>query len=200
MMKHILTLALAALLLLPGCISIPGGAGPDGSYEDLTAGPAAPKRDITFSVDFSADLGPANWYGEEEIIFAIREQLAESGLFGKISYVNSHNASDYHYVFKVVHSGTDVNTRAALALCSGFSLTTIPIWHNYELNWTMSVQSHGKEVYSVSSQQTTTDIIWLPCIAGTLFMNHGTIGGGMKTRPLRYFVRQIREQHLNELP
>ena len=70
---------------------------------------------------------------------------------------------------------------------------------NSDLNWTMSCLVRGKEVYSASSQQTVTDYVWLPFAVTTPFMNHATMGGGMKTKPLQYFVREIRDRKLNDI-
>lgn len=200
-MKNTMTylLTLSGMLLCSGCLSVPTGYGPDGTYADLTAAsPADVRRDITFSVDFTSDLGPETWFSEEEIIKAVRTQLTESGLFRKVSYVLPQNASDYHFAFKVSHTGTDVNARMGLGVLCGLTLTALPVWVNNELNWSLSVQSKGKEVYAASSQQGVTDIYWGPFIVASPFMNHLTLGGGMKKKPLRYFVREIRTNRLNE--
>ena len=89
-------------------MSVPTGYGPDGTAADLISNAPVTRRDITFSVDFSADLGPDNWFDQEEIVLAIREQFEQSGLFRRVHYVLPQNASAYHYHFKVSHSGTPI--------------------------------------------------------------------------------------------
>lgn len=181
------------------CMSVPTGYGPDGTAADLISNAPVTKRDITFSVDFSADLGPDNWFDQEEIVLAIREQFEQSGLFRRVHYVLPQNASAYHYHFKVSHSGTPIATRTALGVLSGCTLLCLPVWVNSDLNWTMSCLVRGKEVYSASSQQTVTDYVWLPLAVTTPFMNHATMGGSIKTKPLQYFVREIRDRKLNDI-
>ena len=75
------------------CMSVPTGYGPDGTAADLISNAPVTKRDITFSVDFSADLGADNWFDQEEIVLAIREQFEQSGLFRRVHYVLPQNAS-----------------------------------------------------------------------------------------------------------
>lgn len=199
-MMKIKTLSIACLcgLAMCGCMSIPTGYGPSGSSEDLTAPYSGVKRDITFSVDFSMDY-PRAWAGEEDVIVAIRENFEKSGLFGRVVHTNASSASQYHYHFKVALTGTALEDSMGLGVLSGCTLMCLPVWANADFNWTMSYLVRGKEVHSASSHQQVKDIIWLPSVVAMPFLNYITIESTMKNRPMRYFVREIRDRKLNDI-
>lgn len=194
-----LGLILATTALFSGCATIDTGSGPHASERDIQ-GVSMVKRDITFSVEFHDDYGPEAWFDREEIIEAIRSDLEKSNLFGRIFLTSPDQISDRHYHFKVHLTGTDMNTRMAMAMLSGFSLMTIPVWNSTQLDWSMSYVHKGKEVFASSSQQSASDVLWLPGAVTWPFLNHATIGRGMKHKALYYFIKEIRRNRLNELP
>ena len=185
-------------LAMCSCMSIPTGYGPSGSYDDISAPYTGVKRDITFSVDFSIDYA-RSWAGEEDVISAIREYFEESGLFGRIQYTKASEPGPYHYYFKIAQTGTDRNDAMPLGFFCGLTLMCVPVWVNNDFNWTMSYQVRGKEVYSASSHQRVKDVLWLPAVAAMPFMNYLTVAGTMKKRPMRYFVKEIRDNRLNDI-
>lgn len=193
-----LALVCSCALAFSSCMSIPAGYGPSGSYEDVSAPYTGVKRDITFSVDFSIDYAHT-WAGEEDAIVAIRENFEESGLFGRVQYTKSSEPSQYHYHFKIAHTGTSQQDGMALGMLGGLSLMCIPVWINNDFNWTMSYQVRGKEVYSASSHQRVKDVLWAPAVVAMPFMNYLTVAGTMKKRPMRYFIKEIRTQRLNDI-
>ena len=191
-------LALCPLLFITQCTTISTGDGPSATQRDIY-GLAQEKRDITFSVDFCDDYGPEAWFDKEEIIVAVREDFEESGLFNKVHYSATGFASARHYHFRVNLSGTDVQTRLLLANLSGLTLLTIPVWHNTQLDWSMSHIYKGKEVFATSSAQAASDVWWLPAIVAMPFFNHATTGSRMKHSAIYYFLKEIRANRLNEL-
>ncbi len=186
-------------LALNSCITVPTGYGPHGTIEDLKLNTPVTKRHISFSVDFSSDLGPDAWFDKEEIILAIRENLTKSGLFEQINYTALNEGGEYHYHFKVAHTSHSYAERYKRGAIGVLSLMMIPALYDWELNWTMCYFVRGKEIFSASSQQAATDVLWLPAAVGTLFMNHLTISSSLKSKPMRYFIREIKNNKLNEI-
>lgn len=185
-------------LAMCGCMSIPAGYGPSGSYNDVATPYTGVKRDITFSVDFSIDYAKT-WANTEDAIEGIREYFGESGLFGRIQYTKASEPGPYHYHFKIAHTGTPLEDGMGIGMLSGLTLMTVPMWVNNDFNWTMSYQVRGKEVYSASSHQRVKDILWLPAVVAMPFMNYLTVEGTMKKRPMLYFIKEIRDNRLNDI-
>ena len=198
-MKKYCLAMLGLALWLPGCATVTSGAGPHGRKSDLS-GPVQTRRDVTFSVDFQDDYGPEAWFDEEDIIMAIREGFERSGLFRRVLLVPPGQASARHYHFRVNMSGTPMNERMGWSYLSGITLLCIPTWYSLHLDWSMSYLHQGQEVMAASSHQKGTDILWLPGAVTWPFLNHWTVGKGMCRRPVYYFISQIREKQLNELP
>lgn len=196
-LKHTL-LILSSSLLISQCATIYTGNGPNAKECDIY-GATQTKRDITFSVNFADDYGPDAWFDEEEIVITIRENFNKSGMFNKVHYINAENASMRHYHFRVNLSGTDVGTRMMLAYLSGWTLFTIPVWFNTNLDWGMSYMFKGKEVFIASSEQSSSDVIWLPGAITWPFLNHITTGNKMKDGAIYHFLKEIRANKLNEL-
>ncbi len=188
------TFSALALLSLTSCMTVPTGNGPSISNSQLALSPAAEPQDITFSLEFNDDMGPDSWFDEEEIIKSVREKFTASGLFRRVAYVHTDQMGPKHYHFKVRHSGTSMDTRVGLGLMSGCTLMTIPIWVTSDLDWSMFAFNGGNEVYSLSSNQSCKDVLWLPLVIGTPFFNHATMGGSMKTGALNYFLSEISKQ------
>jgi len=191
-------LSICSLLVLSQCATINTGNGPCASERDIY-GVIQAKCDITFSVNFKDDYGPDAWFDKEEIIVAIRKDFEKSGLFNKVHYRSAGDSSARHYHFRVNLSGTEMSVRMALAQLSGLSLCSIPVWYNTQLDWSMSYIRKGKEVFATSSAQSASDVIWLPAVLACPFLNHATTGSRMKHAAIYYFLKEIRENKLNEL-
>lgn len=186
-------------IALCGCLSYPTGYGPHGTRADLTAPNPGVKRDITFSLDYSSSVRGGG--DSDGWVVAIREQLAASGLFGRIEYTKRSSMSPYHYHFKVAYLGNRADhgkrefARETMTVCSLLTLGILPAWAEHDVNCTMSYWVKGKEVYSTSSQQTRRTIIWVPGVVVFPFIDCGS----MSENALRYFVREIRDRKLNDI-
>jgi len=196
-LKHTL-FTICCSLLISQCATINTGNGPSAPECDIY-GAVKIKRDITFSVDFTDDYGYDAWFDKEEIIIAIRKNFNKSGMFNKVHYRSAADISARHYHFRVNLSGTDRSTRSELPSWSTLTLFAIPIWSNTSLDWGMSYIHKGKEVYISSSEQSASDVVWLPGIIVWPFLNHLTTGSQMKNDAIYYFLKEIRANKLNEL-
>lgn len=196
-MKIWIALLLTAPFLFTGCVSVlSGGSAP--SMSTIRKANTQPPRDITFSVEFTDELPEMDSFTDkEEVVLAIREAFEESGMFGKVHYVEPNQPGPYHLRFKVIMTGTSMNRRLGNGVLAGFTLTTIPVWQSTELDWSMIVFSNGQEVFSASTEESLTDIIWLPAIIGSPFFNHGTMTGSLHERAARYFLNEIQKSRLN---
>ncbi len=197
MKPHSLLLAAALACLLPSCATFNTGDGPNARPEEIQQG-VTPRRDITFSVDFTDDYVVSAEYDKEDIILAIRKDFEKSGLFSRVHYVRPEEASPYHLHFRVGSSGTDAETRIGLFILSAWSCTIVPTWSHYSLDWSMSVILHGKEVHSFSSQQQYTNVIWFPTILAAPFRNRFLVRGDLLHDATNYFLKEIQQNRFNE--
>lgn len=188
---------LCSALLISQCATISTGNGPSAPESDIY-GAVQTKRDITFSLNFTDDYGPEAWFDEDKIIIAIRENFNKCGMFNKVHYVSVDAASDSHYHFRVNLSGTDRDTRMMLTNLSSATLCVIPVWLNTNLYWGMSYICKGEEVFVLASEQSASDVFWLPGVVTWPFLNHATTGSRMKNAAIYYFLKEIRANKLNE--
>lgn len=186
-------------IALSGCLNVPVGYGPNGVQSDLTAPNPGVRRDITFSVDCSttenAGVPTDDW------IVSIREQLAASGLFGRIEYTDLNSKGSRHYHFKIANTGDRAEHnrltfgREAMTGLSICTLFLLPGWKDCDINCTMSYMVNGREVYSTSSAQTRRTYIWLPGMFVFPFIDTTSTSESA----LWYFIREIRNNRLNDI-
>lgn len=136
---------------------------------------------------------------DEDMVSLVRKHLVNSKQFGKVHYVSFEERSDCHYHFEVMITGKDMQDRLGLAMLSGLTITAVPIWYNYHMDFSMSYLVRKQEVFSVASPEEVTDFIWLPMVVASPFMNHGTITPYVESKAMDYFVSEIKNNNLNAI-
>ncbi len=197
-MKKVLSLALT-LSLLPSCMSLSTGSGPNREF--TAAATSQPSFGITFSVEL---INKLNMRGDEiaavpkkeDFILAFREEFESSGLFTFVHYAEPAHSSSEHYHFKIVMTGDSGSTRTFKELLAGLTLMTVPTWKTTDVDISLFYMKNGKEYYSAANHQAVTDVIWLPLIVASPFMNHLTVAPKMKRQCMGYFLEEI---HRNQL-
>lgn len=190
---------LAVLSMLPSCMSIPSGYG--GAETPAPARPVpAPKRDITFSLSIYEELGPieSRKLNHNDAVIAIRRKLVASKQFGRVRYERLADRSNHHYHFQIFLTGHE---RTWVGVVAGVTLTAVPSWHTFiHADYSMSYLVRGKEVYCAASAESVTDIIWLPLIVTSPFMNHSTMNSSNHSAAMDYFINEIKHNNLNSVP
>ncbi len=198
-MKKLLSVALS-LALLPSCITFSTGSGPHAEFTP-SATPQA-SFGITFSVEL---INKLNLKGDEialvptkeDFIVSFRKEFESSGLFTFVHYAEPQHASSEHYHLKIVMSGDTDSERQMKNFISGLSLMTIPIWKTSDFDASLFYMKNGQEVHSLASHQAALDVIWLPLIVGSPFMNHLTVAPKVKRQAMGYFLEEIRRNQLH---
>lgn len=191
---HIFLVSL--LLTLSNCATVNTGLGPHGlNHIQNTPTPAA-KQNITFSVNFINEYGPAAWIKEKEVIRTIRKEMEQCGQFNRIEFTPLHYHSENHCHFNVHLSGTSMDTRLSLIPLAVLSATLVPTWMNVNLDWDLTYIQNNEICFTRSSQQSARDIVWGPAIVAAPFMNRITTGTSMIQQPVRYFMNEL--YHFNK--
>lgn len=188
------------VLLLSGCANFSVGNIPSVSVNTKNVNlKKENKKDLTFSFsfyrgtsDFSSSLG------QEKMVKTVKEIFGQSGLFNKVHYVPLEKREDFHIHFDVKTSATPLGTQNDLGLLSGTFLTIFPIWINIYADTTMYVYQENKEIYSLTAAENIKEVIWLPLIVFSPFLNHATVGAYVRNKTFTYFLNAIIEEKLYE--
>lgn len=161
--------------------------------------PKEKRKDVTFSVSFMQEVAPANEdiiTNQQDLAEDIRDAFKEMKLFRKVHYVSPSQASNYHYHFNAIMTGTDYQKQFVMGLLGGYTLAIFPIWFNYNLDISMHLIVNGEEVYSVTAPQKVKDLLWLPLFFTWPIFNHGVVGNHVENKAINYFISEIIENQL----
>lgn len=191
---------LLALVLTTGCMSFRSGSLPRISKEDIKVDKDYKKRDVSFSVSYYQQVGDDIIISKKQLQKTIKESFKKSKLFNRVYSTTFSAKSDYHYHFDLKLTGTSYEDQQATGLVAGYLLLTIPVWMNFYLDTTMYLFVDGKEVYSVTTSDRVTDLIWLPLAVTWIFANHATMGAHIRKHSLKYFISEIKRKKLYAIP
>ncbi len=191
-------LVYVVLSVLSGCATISSSneeyVVPD--YESITVA-KKDKKDITFSVSYYTQASDDSFVGKEKITEKVRQELKESGLFGKVAMnANDDDMGKLHYHFEIKVQDADYGTQVALGTLAGLSLTLIPVWVGTDIDATMFVFKNSKEVHSTSISTKETDVVWAPLLVLSPFLNHWTVGSYNNDKIMNYFMNDIIDNKL----
>ena len=192
-------ISIFSILFLFGCTTFSTSDIPD--YEEPTKLkiPKEKRKDVTFSVSFMQEVAPVNEdiiTNQQDLAEDIREAFKEAKLFRKVHYVSPSQASDYHYHFNAIMTGTDYQKQFVMGLLGGYTVAIFPIWFNYNLYISMHLIVNGEEVYSVTAPQKVKDLLWLPLFFTWPIFNHGVVGNHVENKAINYFISEIIENQL----
>lgn len=188
-------------LFLTGCATISTSDIPDYPTHKKIEIPKYDRQDVTFSIDFMQEVTPVNEniiVNKQDIADKIKKSFRHSKLFRRVYYVSPEKASNYHYHFNVVMTGTSYSNQFGLILLSGYTLAIVPVWMNFNIDITMHLIVDDQEVYSVTAPQKVKDIIWLGLIAAWPVLNHATVGNHVENNAVNYFMSEIIKNILYE--
>ncbi|MCQ2410104.1 MAG: hypothetical protein MJ053_00780 [Elusimicrobiaceae bacterium] len=191
---------LLALILTTGCMSFRSGSLPHIPKEDLKVDKDYKKRDVSFSVSYYQQVGDDIIISQKQLQKTIKDSFKKSQLFNRVYSTTFAAKSDYHYHFDLKLTGTSYEDQQATGLVAGYLLLTIPVWMNFYLDITMYLFVDGKEVYSVTTSDRVTDLIWLPLAVTWIFANHATMGAHIRKHSLKYFISEIKRNKLYAIP
>ena len=188
-----------SVLFLFGCTTFSTSDIP--SYKEPTKLkiPKEKRKDVTFSVSFMQEVAPVNEdiiTNQQDLAEDIRDAFKEMKLFRKVHYVSPSQASDYHYHFNAIMTGTDYQKQFVMGLLGGYTVAIFPIWFNYNLDISMHLIVNGEEVYSVTAPQKVKDLLWLPLFFTWPIFNHGVVGNHVENKAINYFISEIIENQL----
>lgn len=186
-------------LFLTGCATIGTSDIPDYPAYKKTDIPKSDRQDVTFSVDFIQEVTSSHReiiVNQQDIADKIKQTFKQSKLFRRVYYVPPEKAGPYHYHFNVVMTGTDYSSQLGLLMLGGYTLTTVPVWMNFNVDITMHLIVDNQEVYSVTAPQKVKDIIWIGFIAAWPVLNHATIGNHVENNAIEYFISEIIQNKL----
>ena len=161
--------------------------------------PKEKRKDVTFSVSFMQEVAPANEdiiTNQQDLAEDIRDAFKEMKLFRKIHYVSPSQASNYHYHFNAIMTGTNFQTQFASGLLWGYTLGIFPMWWNFNLDISMHLIVNGEEVYSVTAPQKVKDFWWIPLFFTWPIFNHAVVGNHVENKAIDYFISEIIENQL----
>jgi len=154
------------------------------------------KKEVTFSVNLHQQMNEEMFLTQESVAEKIKDTLVGSKLYSKVKWVTPKDSGPLHYHFSVKITGPSPADQIAVGMLAGYTLLLIPTWETYNIDMTMFVLKNGKEVYSVSIPTKAVDVIWLPFVVFTPFLNHGTARLVIKNRNMNYFMNEIIENKL----
>ncbi len=195
-MRIIITICI--IIILNGCMTYSAGNIPDirKNLESTTL-KKENRKDITFSFSFYRETSEMSFsLSEEKMVKTVKYIFDKSGLFNKVHYVPFEERSYHHLHFDVKMTATPIDTQSNLGLLSGSFLTLIPIWTNTYVDTTMFLYKGNTEVYSLTAAENFKDIIWLPFIIISPFLNHATVGSYVREKTFKYFLNAILEEKL----
>lgn len=194
-MKKITSLFI--IILLASCATIPylyvNPVSPEYSSVNLTKDE---KKDVTFSVAIYQQMDEDMFLTQESVATKVRDTLVNSKIFNRVKWVSTQEMGPLHYHFSVKITGPSPEEKMATGFLSGLVLLMIPVWQTYNIDMTMFVLKEGKEVYSVSIPAQARDVIWLPLIISTPFLNHVTARETINNQNMDYFMNEIIETKL----
>lgn len=191
---------LLVLTLSTGCISFRSGSLPPIAKLDTEIEAHYVKRDVSFSVSYYQQVGDEIIISKKQLQDTIKKSFQKSQLFNRIYLTTFSDKSNYHYHFDLKITGTSPVDQYNIGLSSGYTLLTIPFWMNFYIDTTMYLFVDGKEVYSATTTDRVTDLIWLPLVVTWIFANHATMGSYIRKHSLEYFINEIKQNHLYSIP
>ena len=198
-MKKFISLLLSISLSI-GCVSFRSGTLPEISKEEIKIKRHYRKRDVSFSVSYYQQVGGDIIISEKKLKDTIKDSFQKSGLFNRIYSTPFSGKSKYHYHFDFKMTGTSYEDQFAKGMIAGYTLLTIPTWNNFYIDITMYLFVDGKEVYSVTTADRVTDLVWLPFAITWIFANHATMGSHIRKHSLKYFINEIKRNRLYAIP
>ena len=196
-MKKFIILLLI-ITLNSGCVTFTSGSLPKIQEEEINR--QYQKRDVSFSVSYYQQIGGDAIINEKSLKDTIRTSFQLSNLFKRIHYTTFESKSNYHYHFDFKMTGTPPNEQFAKAYFCGATLLLIPVWFNYYIDITMFLFVDGKEVFSATTAERVTDLVWLPLAITWIFANHATIGYIIRKQSFKYFTNEIKRNKLYLIP
>lgn len=189
------------VLLLSGCANFSVGNIPSVSVNTKNVKlKKEDKKDLTFSFSFYEGTSEfSSSLGQEKMIKTVKDIFGQSGLFNKVHYISRKNLNKrekFHIHFDVKTTATPLGTQAGLF--AGSFLTIIPTWINIYADTTMYVFQGNKEIYSLTAAENIKEVIWLPLIVLSPFLNHATVGAYVRNKTFEYFLNAIIEEKLYE--
>lgn len=198
-MKKIISLLLA-ITMSTGCVSFRSGSLPVIPKEEIKTKTPYSKRDVSFSISYYQQVGSEIIISEKKLKDTIKNSFQESGLFNRIYSTSFSGKSKYHYHFDFKMTGTSYEDQQANGLIAGYTLLTIPTWNNFYIDITMYLFVDGKEVFSITTADRVTDLVWLPFAITWIFANHATMGAYIRKHSLKYFINEIKRNQLYAIP
>lgn len=198
-MRKILLL-LVIVVLSCGCVSFRSGSLPRNLNEKIAINKNYHKRDVSFSVSYYQQVGGDIIVSKKSLNNTIKDSFKKSKLFKRIYSTTFSDKSNYHYHFDLKITGTSYEDQQAKGFLMGYTLFTIPIWNNFYIDMTMYLFVDGKEVYSATTSERVTDLVWLPFAVTWIFANHATMGSYIRKHSLKYFISEIKKNNLYAIP
>jgi|GEM_PF-6317689 len=198
-MKKVLSLLLIISMNI-GCVSFRSGSLPEIPKEEVKIKKHYRKRDVSFSVSYYQQVGADIIISEKKLKDTIKDAFQKSGLFNRIYSTPFSGKSKYHYHFDLKMTGTSYEDQQAKGLIAGYTFLAIPIWNNFYIDTTMYLFVDGKEVYSATTADRVTDLMWLPFAITWIFANHATMGSHIRKHSLKYFINEIKRNRLYAIP
>lgn len=185
------------IILLTGCLQIPLGYTPN---VDIPQNYEGNKYDITFSVEYLSDgdvsIGRAT---KEQYVSWIKNYLEESNAFNSVTYKDINNKSNYHIHFIVHYSALPVGESAGIGFIMGYTLFTIPMWINMNLDSSAILYLHGKPLFTPTTTETLKCYVWLPFLPVGLVWNQWWAWSTQETKCCRYLINEIVTYQKNNL-
>ncbi len=186
-------MALLASVLASGCVMVDLGYT---ANEDVRrhAVSTPQKVDITYSVSFDQLRGDFIASPQKkDIIEALRDKLAETGLFRSVSY--SENPTDYHVMFKFFLWGELEKDSQDLTFASIALGCAIPIWQDMYFDGSAQLYLKNIQVASSAHAEVLRNFVWLPCLPFGCIWNAWTgwsmVGDGV----LNALINDISGEH-----
>lgn len=161
--KIIISLLLASLPLLQGCLAYTGGYCEGGKVKKYSV-PAAKKFPVSYSVEFTqsgdSDKPTFGKSGED-----FREQvglaLEKTGLFSSVTHSPQAGGGNYHIAFRFWRSGTDTRDAVGAGMIGGSALWLIPFGVELTLDASANISLRGKPVVGLAEAENSKVIYWL---------------------------------------
>ncbi len=152
-------------------------------------------KDMTFSINFTNEMGGDSSYQPEKLIKTMQAKLMDTGLYRSVTYT-PHTISNNHYTFTINIHGIGKGQRAALGFIHGLSLFTLPVWYTQEMDVRLDINNGGKKLALATDQYART-YMWAPFILASPFANRGTATENTVERFVAFFCHEIEQRGLH---
>ena len=195
--KIVLLLLISCLaLLLQGCTSFNFGYTDNHSLDVYNTKPISRKYDVTFSIYYFTARNDIIGQGDKEYYQKrIRENLLNTGLYSKVTYVPVDKPSSYHYHFNVIYNAPNVDTSFGIAFMSVYTLFTVPTWETTTIDISGMVFLNGKMVHSIATPEIIRCYYWLPLLPVGLIWNDWLAFSHVEGKMIRYVLNDLNNYH-----